>query len=172
MRMSRTEASREHVTEVERTLSVGRPAEELYRLWREPQTLGRILGHFADVTPTGGNGWHWKLHGPLGRELEWDSRVVEERAPELLRWEAAEGSALASQGWVRFRPAPGSWGTEVTLHLSFTPPGGALAEAVLKRLRGIPALQTLKALRRFKSLAETGEIPTLDHNPSARASAD
>lgn len=166
------EASRAHATEVERTLTVGRPAEELYRLWREPDTLGRIMGHFADVKSMSADDWHWKFHGPLGRELEWDSRVVEDRAPEFLRWEAAASSTLESQGWVRFRPAPGNWGTEVTLHLSFSPPGGALAEAVMKRLRGIPALQTLKALRRFKSLAETGEIPTLHHNPTARASAD
>lgn len=28
-----------------------------------------------------------------------------------------------------------------------------------------------RALRRLKSLCETGEIPTTDHNPSARADA-
>ncbi|WP_158624978.1 SRPBCC family protein [Corallococcus terminator] len=152
--------------QVERTLTVGQPAELLYRLWRMPETLGRIMGHFAEVTRTGEDSLHWKLHGPLGRTLEWDSRIVEDRPPEFIRWESTHGNALATQGWVRFRPAPTDGGTEVTLHLELLPPGGVLAEALAKRLSGIPALQSLKALRRFKSLAETGEIPSREHEAS------
>ncbi|RYZ42721.1 MAG: SRPBCC family protein [Myxococcaceae bacterium] len=169
---SSEQAGRTPTTHVERTITVGRPAEVLYRLWRDPQTLGRLMAPFADVKPTGGSGQHWKLHGPLGRTLEWDSRVVEERTPEFIRWESIGGGALAGQGWVRLRPAPANWGTEVTLHLAFSPPGRALAGALAKRLHGLPALPLMKVLRRFKSLAETGEMPTLQHNPSARASAD
>ncbi|MFP2901732.1 SRPBCC family protein [Corallococcus sp. 4LFB] len=169
----RAEARREPRVEVERTLTVGRPAEELYALWSEPSTLSLLMMHFAEVTPTrGGDGRHWQVHGPMGRELSWDSRVVEDRPPELHRWESTEDSPVKVQGQVRFKPAPADWGTEVTLHLAFAPPGGALGEALAKRLRAIPAMGVMKALRRFKSLAETGEIPTLDHNPSARVSAD
>ncbi|RKG81888.1 SRPBCC family protein [Corallococcus exercitus] len=167
------EARREPLVEVERTITVGRPAEELYRLWSEPSTLSRLMAHFADVTSTrGGDGRHWQIHGPMGRELSWDSRIVEDRPPELHRWESTEDSPVKVQGQVRFKPAPADFGTEVTLHLAFSPPGGALGEALAKRMRGIPAMQVMKSLRRFKSLAETGEIPTLDHNPSARVSAD
>ncbi|GMT96089.1 hypothetical protein KH5H1_02080 [Corallococcus caeni] len=171
--LTAVEARREPRVEVERTITVGRPAEELYRLWGEPSTLNLLMAHFADVTPTrGGDGRHWQVHGPLGRELSWDSRVVEDRPPELHRWESTEDSPVKVEGQVRFKPAPADWGTEVTLHLAFAPPGGALGEALAKRLRAIPALQVMKVLRRFKSLAETGEMPTLDHNPSARVSAD
>ncbi|NOK17113.1 SRPBCC family protein [Corallococcus carmarthensis] len=161
-----------HLLEVERTITVGRPADVLYRLWREPSTLSRLMANFADVTPTDGDGRHWQVHGPLGREMSWDSHLVEDRPPEFMRWESTGNSPMETGGWVRFKPAPANWGTEVTLHLAFSPPGGVLAEALAKRLHAIPAMQMMKTLRRFKSLAETGEMPTLDHNPSARVSAD
>lgn len=164
--------ARGHFIELEHTLTVGRPAEALYRLWREPFTLNRLMAGFAEVTPTDGDGRHWELREPLGRTLSFDSRVVEDRPAELIRWESTEGSAVKTQGWVRFRPAPADWGTEVTLHVAFSPPGGPLVEALAQRLRAIPGLRVMTALRRFKSLAETGELPSLDHNPSARASAD
>jgi hypothetical protein len=35
----------------------------------------------------------------------------------------------------------------------------------------VPRTIATQALRRFKSLVETGEIPTLEHNPSARTDA-
>lgn len=156
--------------EVQRSFTIGKSAEELHRFWREPQNLSRIMGHFAEITAAGEDRLHWRVHGPFGKSLEWDTRIVEERPGELLRWESLEGAELPNQGSVRFRPAPGSWGTEVTLHIRFEPPGGALGEALMKRLSIVPSMLALRALRRFKSLVETGEIPTTAHNPSARAS--
>ena len=50
--------------------------------------------------------------------------------------------------------------------LDFVPPGGVLGEAASKLLNVVPGMLAGKALRRFKSLAETGEIPTTEHNPS------
>jgi hypothetical protein len=41
----------------------------------------------------------------------------------------------------------------------------------MKTLSIIPRTIAEKSLRRFKSLAETGEIPTLAHNPAARLTA-
>ncbi len=155
--------------EVRRSLTIGKPAEVLSRFWREPENLSRIMGHFAEVTAVGPDRMHWRVHGPLGKSLEWDTRLVEEHPGELLRWESLEGAELPNQGSLFFRPAPGNWGTEVTLHIRFEPPGGVLGEAVMKRLSMVPGLLALRALRRFKSLVETGEIPTVAHNPSARA---
>jgi hypothetical protein len=43
---------------------------------------------------------------------------------------------------------------------------------VAKKLDLIPKAITGQSLRRFKSLAETGEIPTLENNPSGRGASD
>jgi uncharacterized membrane protein len=154
--------------QVERSITIGKSADELYRVWREPGNLSRIMGHFAEVTTVSENRTHWLVRGPLGQSREWDVRVVEDLPGELLRWESIEGAELPSEGTVRFRPAPSDWGTEVTLRLCFQVPGGTIGAAVVKLLPVAPSLLVSKALRRFKSLVETGEIPTTEHQPAAR----
>ncbi len=158
--------------EVERSLTVGRSAEELYGLWLEPGTLPKIMSHVAAVRHKENNQTHWQLNLPLGRSLEWDTHVTEERRDEFIHWASLAGAALPSEGFVRFRPAPADRGTVVTLRLEFSPPGGALGRAAAEQFAAVPKNLVSKALRRFKSLAETGEMPTLEHNPSARGRSD
>lgn len=152
------------------TITVGKPADELYRLWREPENLSRIMGHFADVKPVEGGRLHWNVHGPRGSRMQWDAEITEDRAGECLCWASVAGASLPNEGEVRFRPAPQNRGTEVTLDLRFKPPGGPLGKAAIKALGPTPRLLASHALRRFKSLAETGEIATIGHNPSGRGS--
>lgn len=158
--------------EVERSITIGKPPDELYQFWREPKHLTRIMGHFAEVTSASADRQRWIVHGPLDRSASWETQVVEDRPGEFLRWESLKGAALSSESSVSFRPAPGDRGTEVTLHVRFDPPGGALGNAAITQLDIVPSTLVNEALRRFKSLAETGEIPTLEHNPSARGSGD
>ncbi|MFP2906671.1 SRPBCC family protein [Pyxidicoccus sp. 3LFB2] len=153
---------------LERSITIQKPASELYRAWRVAENLSKVMGHFADVTTAGPDLQHWKVRGPLGRSFEWDSHIVEEHPGEFLRWESMPGAELRNEGWVRFRPAPGDWGTVVTLRFRFDPPGGALGDAALKLLGDAPTALANKALKRFKSLVETGEIATTRHNPAAR----
>jgi uncharacterized membrane protein len=153
---------------LERSITIQKPASELYRDWRVAENQSKVMGALADVTTVGPDVQRWKVRGPLGRSLEWDAHVVEERPGELLRWESLPGAAVPHEGWVRFRPAPGDWGTVVTLHFQFTPPGGVVGDAVVKLLGAAPDTLVHMALRRFKSLAETGEIPTTGPNPAAR----
>lgn len=159
-------------TDVERSITIDESADELHQLWRDPEDLSRVVGHFAEVTAESEDRQHWSVEGPLGWSVEWDAEVVEDRPGEVLRWESVEDGALLSEGSVRFRPAPGDRGTEVTLRLQFDPPGGALGGAAMERLGFVPATLANETLRRFKSLAETGEIPTLERNPSGRGSGD
>lgn len=155
-------------THVETAITIGRPAEELYRLWRDPQALSRIMGHFADVEARGEGRLHWTVRGPLEQRLQWDSETIDEHPGESLRWRSCAGAPVPNEGELRFAPAPQERGTEVRFRLRFDPPGGVLGRAAVKALGSTPSLIAGHALRRFKSLAETGEIPTLERNPSAR----
>ncbi len=76
---------------------------------------------------------------------------------------------IASRGNLTFKPGPESAGTEVTLWVQFEPPLGPVGEGLVKTLQKAPRALAGQALRRFKSLVETGEIPILDRNPSARS---
>lgn len=157
-------------SDVQHSITIGKSAEELYRLWRDPVNLNLIMGHFAEVSESG-EYMHWRLRAPLGKTLEWDTRIASERASEFLRWESLPGAQLPNVGSVQFSNAPGDWGTVVRLHFRFDPPGGAVGRAASKLLGVVPLTLVKVALRRFKSLAETGEIPTTFYNPAARAGA-
>jgi uncharacterized membrane protein len=155
-------------SKVERSITIDKPADELYALWREPSTLSRIMGDFAEVTQVSQNRQHWTMRMPRGRSLEWDSQILEDRPGEFLRWQSVEGAQLTNEGSIHFGPAPGNRGTEMTLRMRFDPPGGAVGKWAIRLLGFAPRVLATKALYRFKSLAETGEIPTLKRNPAAR----
>lgn len=159
-------------TTVERSVTVGESADELSRYWRDPELLTQIVGDFAEVTAAGEARHRWTVDAPLGRSIAWESEIVEDRPGELLRWKSSENAVLSNEGSVRFRTAPADRGTEVTLQLRFDPPGGSVGRTAMELLGVVPETLAEKALDRFKSLAETGEIPTLERNPSACGSGD
>jgi uncharacterized membrane protein len=144
-----------------RSLTIGKSADELFRSWREPAILRRVMEPLAEVTVLDHGRTRWALRLPLGRRLEWTCEVVEERPAALLRWRASGGAPVPHECALTFRPAPGNLGTEVSLQLALGP-AALLPDLPLK-------MAAEKVLRRFKSLVETGELPTVAHNPSARA---
>lgn len=157
---------------VKRSITVGAPADELTEYWRDPEQLTRLVGSFAEVTGAGEDRHRWEVQTPRGPNVTWETEIVEDQPGELLRWESVEGAMVATEGTIRFRPASGDRGTEVTLELEFDPPGGEIGAAAVQRLGIVPETVAGNTLNRFKSLVETGEIPTLEHNPSARGSGD
>lgn len=155
--------------EVESSITIAKPADELYRLWRDPQNLSRIMGHFADVDARGDNRMHWRVHGPLDQQIEWDAEITEEHPGERLRWVSVGDAPLPNEGEVAFRQKAPESGTEVHLWMRFTPPGGALGKAAFALAGSTPHSIARHALRRFKSLAETGEIPAQGRSPIVRS---
>lgn len=162
-----SDISTDSVTVAE-SITIGKPARDLSEYVRDAENLDRIMGDTVDVTSVGENRHRWSAQGPLGRRLSWETRIVEERPGEILRWESIDGATLSSDGSISFRPAPGDRGTRVTLRIRFDPPGGTLGSATLERLSIVPDTLASTALDRFKSLVEAGEVPTLEGNPSAR----
>ncbi|WP_426756367.1 SRPBCC family protein [Myxococcus sp. Y35] len=168
LRRQRGRGAQVEMTVLQRSITINGTPEALYRRWRDAETLNQVMGHFAEVTTPREGLQHWKVPGVFGKSLEWNAELVEEHPGELLRWQSVGATALPNEGWVRFRRAPGDWGTAVTLRFVFDPPGGVVGEKAVKLLGAVPAALALKALKRFKSLVETGEIPTTRPNPAAR----
>jgi uncharacterized membrane protein len=54
--------------------------------------------------------------------------------------------------------------------MQFNPPGGIATKALSKLFGEDPSKQLTEDLRRFKQLMETGEIATIEGQPSGRAS--
>ncbi|UPW00533.1 SRPBCC family protein [Halorussus gelatinilyticus] len=158
--------------EIRRATTVAGSADDLYEFWRDPERLSRVAGPFAEVTAAGDERHHWTLAAPLGRTVEWETELLADRPGEGIHWQSAEGALVPHEAMVHFRPAPADRGTEVTLELRLEPPGGSVGAKALNLLGVVPETLASKALYRFKSLAETGEIPTLERNSSARGRGD
>jgi uncharacterized membrane protein len=137
---------------VEAEQHVGRPATELYNHWRRLENLPQFLPHVVSIDETADGMSHWKVRGPLRRELEWDAEIIEEQPGRMLSWQTLPGSSVASAGSVWFEPE-GS-GTRVKVSLQYDPPAGALGAAVAKALGSSPTRQIREDLVRFKELME------------------
>ncbi|HVH46987.1 MAG TPA: SRPBCC family protein [Labilithrix sp.] len=154
------------VVEVERSITIRRSPDELYRAVRDPKSLERMMAHFADVRATTPSRVRWTIPGPL-RTIEWETEVVHDHPGELVEWESIPGAAIKSTLSLRFRPAPEDWGSEARLRLRIDP-GNSRLRTVSRILGGAPSHLLATALHRFKSLVETGEVPTIHRQPAAR----
>jgi len=153
--------------EVRSSLPIERPASELYRAWRDPATLPRILAFLADIRPAGEGRSEWRADGPLGQSQAWVMQITEDRPGELIR--ASSGGGLVTTCEIAFRAASGGRGTIATLRVQFDPPGGMLGDVAARFFKEVvPKELASKALHFFKSLVLTGEIPTTDRQPAAR----
>src|SRR5436309_9549934 len=92
------------VIELEHSITVERPAVELYQFWREPQYLSQIMYDLAEVTALSENRVLWRVRVPFARPLEWETQVVVDFPGQILRWASLEAASLSNEGSVRFRP--------------------------------------------------------------------
>lgn len=143
---------------VERSVTVQRPVDEVYRFWRSFENLPLFMEHLVEVTPRGGGIYRWTARGPIGT-VRWDAEIVEEQVPWLLSWRSIPGSQVDNAGSVRFSPAPGGRGTEVQVSLAYKPPVGVLGAVVARMLGRDPGVQVADDLDRFKRILEAGESP-------------
>ena len=156
---------------VRQSITIGRSAVDLSLMWRNPDVIARVIEPFGDVEILGTDHLRWKLSA-LGSTIAVECTLAEERSGELVHWKSTPTSGFRVDERMRFQPAPQDRGTEVTLEydvdLSRVPAGTTLG-SLASHFEGAEHVAIRKVLHNFKSLAETGEIPTLERNPSARA---
>ena len=145
---------------VVRNITVDRPREEVYRLWRDFANLPRFMQHVERIDVLSPERSHWVVHAPGGTTVESDSILTEDRPNEVLAWRSADGADVRNTGRVEFREAAGGRGTEIRAVLAYEPPGGAIGRALATLLGEEPSLQARDDLRRFKQMVETGEVAT------------
>ncbi len=151
---------------VTRACTILKPAAELYAFWRDIENLRRVIRHPANIVIVSDVESRWTVSAPPGEsQVSWTSLIINDEPGRLLAWRSAEGGDIPNAGTVRFEPAPGDTGTEVTVVLEYDPPGGKLG-AWLAKISGEEAgQQVADALRRLKALMEAGEIPTTEGQP-------
>ncbi|MGK8523858.1 SRPBCC family protein [Nocardia asteroides] len=143
------------------TVTIARPRAEVERFWRDPENLSQVLGDVAEVRSTEPSIYEWTLHSGTDGRTTWKTTLREEEG-HLRFVGPTDADAPSAQGLeleLGFRDAPRDLGTEVTMRAK-TPLPGLLTGAGM-----------FTALYRARALLQTGEMPSLAHNPSARSSA-
>jgi uncharacterized membrane protein len=147
---------------VTRVITIGRPAEELYQFWRKLENLPRFMRHLESVQTMDERRSHWKVQAPLGRTVEWDAEITEDRPNERIAWRSLPGADVTNSGSVSFERAPGGRGTVVRVELQYDPPGGAIGATFAKLFGKAPEQEVQEDLRAFKQVIETGEVVQSD----------
>lgn len=164
---SRTTVPDNKGIKVVKSCTINRPREELFQFWRRFENLPHFMKHLVSVTETSAVESHWVAR--VGKkEVVWDAVVFNEHPNELIAWRTKEGSDVAHAGSVRFTPAPGNRGTEVTIQFEYEPPTGKAIAFLSKLFGNEPSQLVGKDLMRFKALMETGEVPTTVGQSSCR----
>lgn len=139
---------------VERTVTIDRPREELYRYWRQLENLPRIMRHLESVRVLDARRSHWVARAPAGRTVAWDAVIHNEIENELLAWKSEDGAEVPNAGSVHFTDASGGRGTELRVVLEYVPPAGRLGAAVARLFHEEPEQQIREDLHRFKAEME------------------
>ncbi len=157
--------------QVERAITINKPRDELYRIWRKFENLPRFMTHLRSVRTHESDGRthsHWIATAPLGKEIEWDAEVTEERQNEMIAWRSSPGSLVKTTGSVHFNDAPGDRGTIVKVNMQYTPPAGSMGAAFAKLFGKEPSQQIHDDLHHFKEMMETGEMASVEGQTSGR----
>lgn len=155
---------------VEKTITVSRPASELYRFWRRLENLPKVMRHLKNVEQIDHERSHWVAEGALGKDVEWDAEIHNERENELIAWRSLPGGDIDTAGSVRFKTIENNGRTEVTLSMKYNPPAGKLG-AQIASLFGEGLEEKLdEDLCRFKQVMETGMEPAPSEASAAGSS--
>jgi uncharacterized membrane protein len=145
----------ENAIKVQKTININAPIDEVYQFWRNFENFPRFMSHVKEVSTQNGLST-WKVAGPAGLPVEFQSHITQDIPNKLIAWETVPDSQVQHAGFVRFdENRDGS--TRVTVQMNYVPPAGALGHAVAQ-LFGVDPRQAMhEDLIQLKSLLEEGE---------------
>jgi uncharacterized membrane protein len=154
---------------VRESVTVKAPADALYALWREPANLQGIIPGIESAERIDGVRARWVTRGSGGVVTRWNAEIINDVPGRTIGWRSFAGTDVAHAGSVAFRPRLTDE-TEVTVTLQCEVPGGRVGLTLARIFGGSPSTTVRNALRRWKQLLETGELPTVDGQPTGRRS--
>ena len=157
--------------QVEESITVQKPVDEVYSFWRDFTNFPRFMQHLERVERIDDRRSRWTAKAPAGRTVSWDAEIINEEPNRVIAWQSLEDADVDNRGSVRFRAAPGGRGTEVKVTLVYLPPAGKIGVAIAKLSGEDPASQVRDDLRRFRQIMEVGEVPVVEGQPTGRTRA-
>jgi uncharacterized membrane protein len=141
----------------EKTIHIDASPDEVYEQFANYENFPRFMSHVAEVRDLGRRRSHWVVKGPGGSRFEWNSVLTEQNRPNRLAWRSEPGAEIPNSGSIQFERHRG--GTLVTVHMSYSPPAGALGHAFALLLGSDPKSQMDEDLARMRSFIERRNMP-------------
>jgi uncharacterized membrane protein len=152
-------------TIVDESITIRRPAADVYAFWRQLENLPSVFSHLASVTVNADGTSRWVAKGPAGVPVQWDARVINDIDNRLIAWQSLEGSTVATAGSVNFTDT--GLNTFVHVRLQYDPPAGRIGAQIASWLGDDPAATIRDDLRRLKVRMETNtELSAPRYSPS------
>jgi uncharacterized membrane protein len=150
-------------------VTINRPIEDLYAIWRNFQNLVNIMSNVEKVEIIDDTHSRWTVKAPAGTLVSWDAEIINEVKNQVIGWRSLNNAQVANAGSVRFRPAPYGKGTEMRVTLEYVAPGQKLGVTVAKWLGQNPEQQLQDDLERFKMYIESGAFIPFPPKPPSEA---
>ncbi|MCO5170136.1 MAG: SRPBCC family protein [Planctomycetes bacterium] len=140
-----------------KSIFIEAPVEEVFAFWRRLEDFPRFMEHVLQVHPSEREPGrsHWVVEGPGGVPVSFDAVVTRLVDDEVFAWRTVPNPVVEHTGIIHF--VPEGDGTRLHIHLSYTPPLGALGHAALCLLGSDPRSRMDDDLMRMKSLVEEGK---------------
>jgi len=143
--------------DVQKTINIDAPVEQVFLFLANYDNFPQFMRNVRSVETLADGRSHWKVAGPAGTTVEWDSITTRVDFNERIEWSTVEGSPVEHAGQLRLEPF-GS-GTRVQVQMSYTPPAGVVGHVIAKLFRSDPKTQLDEDLVRLKSVLESGKSP-------------
>lgn len=153
---------------IKTSVTVKKPRHEVYDFWRKLENLPLFMKHIKSVEMQAEKVTEWKARIPGGLgSISWKTEIVEDQPNERIGWSSLPGSTIENAGNIHFRDA-GKFGTEVHAVISYHAPAGKAGETLARLFT--PAFEAVvrEDIKNFKRYLESGEIPTIEGQPSGR----
>ena len=145
--------------DLNKTIYIEAPPEVVFDTWSNYENFPQFMSNVQEIKDLGDGRSHWVVSGPAGARIEWDAMLIESDRPRTLAWRTTRDTEVTHSGRVRFEPAGD--GTRVSVHMSYSPPAGALGHAAASLFNGNPKHQMDEDLMRMKAFIESDRLPAV-----------
>lgn len=141
--------------EVKTSVSLNKPASEVYSFWRKLENLPRFMRHLEKVEEIDQTHSRWTAKGPAGvGSVSWEAEIVEDHQNEFISWRSLPGSTVDNAGQVRFRETP--VGTEINVQMTYRLPAGDVGSVAGKLFSPVAEKMMRDDIRDLKNVMESG----------------
>jgi uncharacterized membrane protein len=150
------------------SITINKSHQEVYNFFSDFHNLPFFMKDVTSVEVINSKSSIWTVKLPNGTTTEWMAQITVDEPGRMIAWKTVDEAQVEMIGAIWFDDAPANRGTVVRLSMDLFIPDGKFKEFAAKIPSDDPEQMMLTNLRRLKAYVETGEIPTVQGQPSGR----